>query len=128
MPHYLIFWGVLLLTCGYALLRGRKYEQLAGLICIAASIVSLLAHSPVHQRYLNVETSDLLVDTAVLLAFVAIALRSRDWACTVITIRWAAAFASVPPFRKVSTCSTPAAEAMRLRRAPMRMARAASAR
>jgi hypothetical protein len=80
MPHYLIFWGVLLLTCGYALLRGRKYEQLAGLICIAASIVSLLAHSPVHQRYLNVETSDLLVDTAVLLAFVAIALRSdRFW-------------------------------------------------
>lgn len=80
MPHYLIFWAILLLTCGYAVWRGNRYEQLAGAICIGASVTSYLTHSPVHLRYLTVESSDLLVDTAVLLAFVAIALRSdRFW-------------------------------------------------
>lgn len=80
MPRYLIFWGILFITCGYALWRGRKYEQLAAIICIVASVTSVLAHSPVHQRYTSVETGDLVIDTAVLLAFVAIALRSdRFW-------------------------------------------------
>lgn len=80
MPHHLLFWAILLLTCGYALLRGRKYEQMAAVICITASVVSVLAHAPVHDRYLAVETGDLIVDTAVLVAFVAIALRSdRFW-------------------------------------------------
>jgi hypothetical protein len=80
LPHYLIFWGMLLLTCGYALWRGNRYEQIAGAICIGASIFSYLTHSPVNARYLTLETSDLAIDTAVLLAFVAIALRSdRFW-------------------------------------------------
>ena len=80
MPHYLIFWTMLILSCGYALWRGNKYERLAGLICISASVVSYLAHAPVHLRYLGVEASDLIVDMAVLLAFVGIALRSdRFW-------------------------------------------------
>jgi len=80
MPHYLIFWGILFVTCGYALWRGRKYEQLAAIICIAASVISVLARAPLHQRYAGVEIGDLIVDTAVLFAFVAIALRSdRFW-------------------------------------------------
>jgi hypothetical protein len=79
-PRYYIFWAVLLLTCGYALLRGRKYERLTALVCLLASVVSVLARSPVHQRYVGVEAGDLVVDTAVLFAFVAIALRSdRFW-------------------------------------------------
>ena len=80
MPHYLIFWAMLILSCGYALWRGNKYERLAGLICISASLVSYLAHAPVHLHYLGVEASDLIVDMAVLLAFIGIALRSdRFW-------------------------------------------------
>jgi hypothetical protein len=80
MPHYLIFWAILFATCGYALWRGGKYEQLAAVICITASIVSVLAHAPLHQRYMTVEIGDLIVDSIVLLAFVAIALRSdRFW-------------------------------------------------
>jgi hypothetical protein len=80
MPHYLIFWTVLAVTCGYALLRGRRYEQYAALICIAASVISVVARSPVQHRYVGVEAGDLVIDTAVLLAFVAIALRSdRFW-------------------------------------------------
>lgn len=80
MPHYLIFWAVLAVTCGYALLRGRRYEQYAALICIAASVISVVARSPLHHRYVGIEAGDLVIDTAVLLAFVAIALRSdRFW-------------------------------------------------
>ena len=75
-----IFWALLLATCGYALWRGRKYEQLAAVICIAASVISVLARAPLHQRYAGLELGDLLVDTVVLLAFLAIALRSdRFW-------------------------------------------------
>src|SRR4051812_43957396 len=80
MPRYLIFWGILLITCGYALWRGRKYEQLAAVICIAASVSSVLARAPLHQRYAGLEIGDLIIDSAVLLAFVVIALRSdRFW-------------------------------------------------
>jgi hypothetical protein len=80
MPRYLIFWGILLATCGYALLRGRKYEQLAAVICFIATVVSVMARAPLQQRYAGVEISDLIIDTAVLVAFVAIALRSdRFW-------------------------------------------------
>jgi hypothetical protein len=79
MPH-LFFWTLLLLTCGYALWRGRKYEQLSAVICIAASVFSVLFHSSWHQRYLGLEIGDLIIDTLVLVAFVAIALRSdRFW-------------------------------------------------
>ena len=80
MAHYQIFWVILVVTCGYALWRGNRYEQMAGLICIAASVISVVLRAPLHERYMGVELGDLGVDTAVLLAFVAIALRSdRFW-------------------------------------------------
>ena len=80
MAHYQIFWAILVLTCGYALWRGNRYEQFAALICIAASVISVALRAPLHDRYMGVEIGDVGVDTAVLLAFVAIALRSdRFW-------------------------------------------------
>ena len=80
MHHYQIFWAILLVTCGYALWRGNRYEQLAALICIAATVTSVALHAPLKERYMGVEAGDLAVDTAVLIAFVAIALRSdRFW-------------------------------------------------
>lgn len=78
--HKYIFWMLLALTCGYAVWRGRKYEQLAAIICVAASVISVLARSPLHQRYAGIEIGDLIVDSVVLVSFVAIALRSdRFW-------------------------------------------------
>jgi hypothetical protein len=80
MAHYQLFWAFLLFTCGYALWRGNRYERLAGLICILATTISVVAHAPLHERYVTVETGDLLVDLAMLAAFVTIALRSdRFW-------------------------------------------------
>jgi hypothetical protein len=80
LKYHPFFWGFLLLTCGYALWRGRKYEQLAALICLTASVVSVLARAPAHMRYLGVEGGDLVVDTLVLIGFLFIAIRSdRFW-------------------------------------------------
>jgi len=76
----ILFWVLLLVSCGYALWRGRKYERIAALVFIAATVLSILGHSPLRSRYVGIETSDLAVDTAVLLAVVAIALVSdRFW-------------------------------------------------
>lgn len=80
LPHWIIFWLVLVVSCGYALWRGRRYERIAALVFVAATVLSILGHSPLRGRYVALETSDLIVDSAVLVAVVAIALVSdRFW-------------------------------------------------
>lgn len=74
------FWALLILTCGYALWRGRKFERLSAGIFIGASVASVLARSPQPDRYFGIEHGDLVIDLFVLVAMVAIALRSdRFW-------------------------------------------------
>jgi hypothetical protein len=76
----ILFWLLLLASCGYALWRGRKYERIAALVFVTATILSILGHSPLRGRYVEIEASDLIVDTAVLFAVIAIALVSdRFW-------------------------------------------------
>jgi hypothetical protein len=73
------FWLLLLASCGYALWRGRKYERIAALVFVTATVLSILGHSP-RLRYVEIEVTDLIVDTAVLFAVIAIALASdRFW-------------------------------------------------
>jgi len=75
----ILFWLLLVVACGYALWRGRKYERIAALVFVSATVISILGHSP-HDRYVAVEATDLIVDTFVLVAVVAIALASdRFW-------------------------------------------------
>jgi hypothetical protein len=75
-----IFITLLVITCGYALWRGRKYEQLSALVFIAATVATVLARTSGPERYIALERSDLVIDTLVLVAMVAIALRSdRFW-------------------------------------------------
>jgi hypothetical protein len=79
MLRVIFFWLLLLMSCGYALWRGRKYERIAALVFISATVLSILGHSP-HDRYVAIETSDLIIDTSVLAAVIAIALASdRFW-------------------------------------------------
>ena len=76
----ILFWVLLVVSCGYALWRGRKYERIAAGVFAAATVLSILGHSPLHSRYVGIEISDLVVDTAVLVAVVTIALVSdRFW-------------------------------------------------
>ena len=76
----ILFWLLLIVSCGYAFWRGRKYERMAAAVFIAATIISILGDSPIQVRYVGIETTELLVDSAVLLAVIGIALASdRFW-------------------------------------------------
>jgi hypothetical protein len=80
IPRFIIFWAILLLSCGYALWRGRKYERLAALVFLTATIASVLGHLSFHVRYSSVDIGEVVVDSAVLVAVIAIALASdRFW-------------------------------------------------
>ena len=75
----LILYNALLIgACGYAALRGRSDERIAAGVCVAASFASLVLRT--RLRFSEVEIGILVVDLAVLGAFVAVALRSeRFW-------------------------------------------------
>ena len=76
----ILYWTLLALTCGYALWRGGQYERLVALVCIVASFATVAVNSPLNRMYVHVESSALLVDMAVLVAFITIALLSdRFW-------------------------------------------------
>ena len=80
IPHQYVFRTLLILSCGYALWRGRKDERIVALVCIAATLASRLAFSPISVRYTSVETGLLVIDMAVLASFLFVALRSqRFW-------------------------------------------------
>lgn len=79
LPRF-IFWTLLFATFAYALWRGRSDERIAATVCVLASIATRFAISPLTQRYTDIEIGLLIVDGAVLAAFVALALRShRFW-------------------------------------------------
>ena len=80
LARVIIFWALLLLSCGYALLRGRKYERLAAIVFLAASLVSFLAHLSFGRGYVAINVGEVAVDCAVLIAIVSIAVVSdRFW-------------------------------------------------
>src|SRR5687768_5194590 len=78
--RYYIFLALLVLTCGYALWRGRSDERIVAAICLFAVVATRFAISPLSTRYSSVENGLLIIDLLMLAAFVAIALRSqRFW-------------------------------------------------
>lgn len=75
-----VFVTLLLLACGYALWRGRSEEKIAAVACLVATLATRLAIAPVAVRYTGVETGLVIIDLALLAAFVRIALGSqRFW-------------------------------------------------
>ena len=99
----ILYWSLLILSCGYALYRGGRYERLVALICIVAdrqkawwyaTIATVTVNSPLNRMYANVEQGALLVDLAVLAAFVAVALVSdRFWPLWVAGLQLTTSFA-----------------------------------
>jgi hypothetical protein len=80
IPHQYYFRALLILSCGYALWRGRSDERIVALVCLGATLASRLAFSPISVRYNSVETGLLIIDMAVLTSFIYVALRSqRFW-------------------------------------------------
>jgi hypothetical protein len=71
---------LLALVVLYAFLRGTRDEQHVGLICIIGTLATQLVLSPLSQRFESVETLALVVDLAVFVGFLVVALRSdRFW-------------------------------------------------
>jgi hypothetical protein len=80
ITHQFIFRALLVASCGYALWRGNRDERIVAVVCVAATLASRLAFSPLSTRYSNIEFGLLFIDLLVLASFVAIALRSqRFW-------------------------------------------------
>ena len=78
--RYYIFLALLLLSCGYALWRGRSDERIVAAICLLAVVATRFAISPLSKRYSGIENGLLIIDLLMLSAFVVIALRSqRFW-------------------------------------------------
>ena len=80
MWYRLLFWTMLVLTFAYALWRGRSDERIAATVCVLATVATRFAISPLSLRFTGIELGLLLIDLAVLAAFVGIALKSqRFW-------------------------------------------------
>jgi hypothetical protein len=80
MIRMLIFNGLLLAVCTYALWRGRFEERVTAVTCILATIATVLVKGPIRLSYSSVEIGVLIVDLAALAAFTFVALRSdRFW-------------------------------------------------
>ena len=78
--RYYIFLALLVLTCGYALWRGRSDERIVAAICLLAVVATRFAISPLSTRYSGIENGLLIIDLLMLAGFVGIALRSqRFW-------------------------------------------------
>ena len=64
----------------YAVVRGSRDERHVALICVVGAVVTTLALSPLAERFRGVERPVMLVDLAVFVGFLAVALRSeRFW-------------------------------------------------
>ena len=76
----LLYWSILILSCGYAMFRGRADERMVAGVCIAASVISVAVLSPMSVRYSTIEEGEMAVDLVVLAVFLLVALRSdRFW-------------------------------------------------
>jgi len=76
-----LLYVTLLLACfAYALVRGGWPERLGVLILMVGSALTFAALPPLQQRYASVEMGIMLIDVAVLFAFLALALSTdRYW-------------------------------------------------
>ena len=80
MIRIAVYWGLLFIVLLAAFRRGDRETRLAAVICLVATILSVLLIRPYAMGFRQVETWVALIDIGVLLAFVGIAMRSmRFW-------------------------------------------------
>jgi hypothetical protein len=74
------YWTVLLAVSAYAFIAGRRDERAAAIVCILATIGSVLLNSGLAERFSRVEVGVFTVDVLAFAAFTGIALRTeRFW-------------------------------------------------
>ena len=102
MVLQLIYWAALGACLLYAFRRGGAPERLGITIIAVGSILSVIVASGFAARFRTVEWGILLVDVGVLIAFLAIALRTdRYWPL------WAAGFHTIGVATHVATLADP---------------------
>jgi hypothetical protein len=79
MWHMIPFWAVFATSCLYAFWGGGAPERWAAACCVVAFIVTVLTADPAASRFRHFETGIFVADLGLLLAFVAIAIRSRRY-------------------------------------------------
>ncbi|MES3150851.1 hypothetical protein [Sphingomonas faeni] len=80
MGYRNLFIALLVATVAYAFRIGGRPERWAAAMFVIAGLLTLLLHSPWPVRYVGVETSVLVVDAALLIALLALALHAdRFW-------------------------------------------------
>jgi hypothetical protein len=77
MGKLVFFYLLLLVCCGYALLRGGGPERIGAAIYAIGTGLTVLARSEAARRYGSVEFGALVVDVAALVAFLVLALFAR---------------------------------------------------
>lgn len=77
MGKLTFFYVLLLVCCGYALLRGGWPERIGAAIYAVGTGLTVLARGETAIRYGSVEVGALVVDLAALIAFLVLALRAR---------------------------------------------------
>lgn len=76
----ILYISLLALSCGYAFVRGGRYERLVAAVCLLGTVATVAVNSPLNRMYVHVEGGALAVDIAVLIAFIVVALQSdRFW-------------------------------------------------
>lgn len=87
MGHNIAFDLLLLTCCGYALWKGGAPERITAAIFLAGVALTRFAASLGAQRWSSLEIGILLVDSAMLLALLAIALKAdRFWPMWVVAL------------------------------------------
>jgi hypothetical protein len=79
MSRHLLFDGLLILTCAYALLRGGAPERIVAATLALGDLATILVASRFALRFRSEEIGIFLVDLVILLILGAVALRSMRW-------------------------------------------------
>jgi hypothetical protein len=110
MIRVILFDLLLFGSCGYALLKGTRDAQIVAVTTLVANFASYLVVS----RYAGIETGVLAVDILVLVAFIAVALRSdRFWPLWIAGLQLTTTFGHV--LRAIEDQMMPIAYAVSLR-------------
>lgn len=75
--NILLYFALLALVSGYALVRGGREEKIAAAVCVAASLGSRAIFRGAGVSYDSLQPAIAVIDFGVLAAFIAIALRTK---------------------------------------------------
>ncbi|QNN64509.1 hypothetical protein H9L12_09320 [Sphingomonas rhizophila] len=105
-----LYWTMLVLCCGYALWRGRHDERVVAATAICASLATTVFIRLTSGNFATFEAGILLIDVAVMAAFLYVALTSsRFWPLYVAGLQLTTLLAHI--FRLISSDLVPMAYA-----------------